>query len=147
MDNALYALDKKQCIDNNDSYFSNISIKIDYLNKILNIFGFKSLLDNETIVKSDNELEKKMINSGFLIKSSYSILMKTFNKRERAKEFDGKFETKKFIKICNCVLNEFGFTIFGKEMERTQKKYVRKRNYIYSIIESMENITEIINKY
>ena len=146
LDNALYALGKKQHDNTDDPRISNMDIKIDYLNTILNFFGFKNLLDDETIVKSDDDLKNKMKNSEFLIKANYSILMKTFNKRERANEIEGKFQTDKFIKICNCVLNEFGFKI---ENSFVNTKINRKscRKYSYFLRENMKNIINIIKKY
>ena len=101
LDNALCALGKKQYNDSDDPYFSNMGIKIEYLNKILNIFGFK----------------------GLLTKANYSRTMKTFGKQERAKDLEGTFEKDKFIKICNCIVNEFGFKI---QSERKHKKYNKK---------------------
>jgi hypothetical protein len=45
LDNALCALGKRTFNDSEDPYFRNMGNKIEYLNKILNVFGFGSLLD------------------------------------------------------------------------------------------------------
>lgn len=146
LDNALCALGKKQYNDSDDPYFSNMSIKIEHLNKILNIFGFKGLLDFETKVESNEELEKRMIASRLLTKANYSRMMKTFDKREQAKDIDGKFEVKKFMKLCNCIMNEFGFNISSLEKKRRNKKKFH-RDYLYYIKPQMINIEYIISSY
>ena len=139
LDNALCALGKKQY---NDDF---MGIKIEYLNNILNIFGFKGLLDFDTKVEFNKELEKKMIDSGLLTKVNYSRMMRTFGKQERANEMDGNFEKNKFMKLCNCIVNEFGMNINSKETKRKQIKKVRTRTYEYCINEELPNIYSILS--
>lgn len=146
LDNALCALGRKQYNDLDDPYFSNMSIKIGYLNKILNIFRFKGLLDFETKVESNEELEKRMIDSKLLIKANYSKMMKTFGKQEQKKDLEGKFEKDKFTKLCNCIMNEFGFKI---QSERKQKKCKKIQSWLYNyrINENMINMLNILDCY
>ena len=146
LDNALYALGKKHYDDSHDSCFSNIGLKLQYLNTILDIFGFKSLLDQDTVVESNNALDDKMENSKLMNKSYYSIMMKTFNKQEQAKDMNGKFKKNKFTKKCNCILNEFGFKVESNGIS-TKEKRKTKWIYQYKLAENMINIIEIINKY
>jgi len=144
LDHALYALGKKHYDE------THISLKIQYLNKILDVFGFKGLLDQDTVVESDNKpnsvLYNKMIDSELLNKSNYSVMMKLFNKSERAEKLNNKFEVKKFIKLCNCVLNEFGFKI---DSNRTFIKIKRITIWIYNykLYQNMIDILHIISKY
>ena len=146
LDNALYALGKKHFDDSLDPYFSNISLKIKYLNSILTVFGFHSLLDHDTVVQLDDALRNKMINSTLLDKSNYSILIKIFNKQEQSKSINGNFEIKNFIKLSNCVLNEFGFKIdSNKERIRINKN--RIWNIKYKLNVHMIDILNIIHKY
>ena len=145
LDNALCALGKKQYNDVYDHYFSNMGIKIEYLNKILNIFGFKGLLDFETRVEFNEELEKRMIASRLLTKANYSRMMKTFGKQEQATDLKGDFDLKKFIKLCNCITNEFGVNINSRETKRIQIKKKRVRNYEYNLMEALPNFLSIIN--
>ena len=150
LDHALYALGKKHYDDSHYPYFSNIGTKIKYLNIILDVFGFKSLLDQDTVVESDNKpnsiLYNKMINSKLLDKSNYSNIIKIFGKQEQSKKIDDKFEVNKFIKLCNCVLNEFGFKI-DSNRKSTKEKRKTIWNYQYKLFENMTNIISIINKY
>lgn len=146
LDNALCAIGKKQYNNSEDPYFSNMGIKIEYLNKILNIFGFRGVLDFETKVEFNKELEKRMIDSGLLIRTNYSIMMKTFNKQEKANDLEGIFKKDKYIKICNCVLNEFGFKIQSKFVSKRINKKL-KRIYTYYLEENMINIKKIIELY
>ena len=142
LDHALYALGKKHYDDSHDPYFSNIGTKIKYLNTILDVFGFKSLLDQDTVVESNKALDDKMENSKLMNKSYYSIMMKTFNKQDQAKDMNGKFKKDKFTKKCNSILNEFGFKV-----ESNRKKINSRWSYKYILVEHMINIISIISKY
>ena len=146
LDNALYALGKKHYDDSLDPYFSNIGIKIEYLNIILGVFGFRSLLDFDTVVELTDTLRKKMENSKLLDKINYPNIMKIFNKSIQSKDIGGKFEVCKFIKFSNCILNEFGFEINNNEKKTTrQKKSIRF--YSYFLMPHANDIINIINKY
>jgi len=150
LDHALYALGKKHYDDSHDPYFSNIGIKLQYLNKILDVFGFKSLLDQDTVVESDNKpnsiLYNKMVSSKLLNKSNYSTMMKFFNKSERAEKLNSKFEIKTFIKVCNCILNEFGFKIDGNR-KQNRINGTREWFYNYKLNQNINDILCIISKY
>lgn len=146
LDNALYALGKKHYDDSLDPYLSNIGMKIKYLNYILDIFGFKSLLDFDTVVESSDTLNNKMENSKLMDKVYYSKMMKVFNKQEQAKDMDGKFKKDKFTKKCNCILNEFGFKI-DSNRQSAKEKGKTIWNYQYYISEHMMNIISILYKY
>lgn len=146
LDNALYALGKKHYDDSSDPYFSNIGIKIKYLNDILEVFGFKSLMDFDTVVELTDTLRKKMNNSKLLDKANYSNILKIFNKQIQSRDVEGKFEVKKFIKFSNCILNEFGFAISNKE-KKTKKHGKDIRYYTYFLISHANDIINIILKY
>ena len=146
LDNALFALGKKHYDDSHDPYFSNIGLKLQYLNTILDIFGFKSLLDQDTVVDLDDALRAKMKNSKLLDKSNYSNIIKIFGKQEQSKKTNGKFEVKNFIKLCNCVLNEFGFKIDSDGKQNRINK-IRKWSYKYKLNVNMIDILSIISKY
>ena len=87
-----------------------------------------------------------MNNSKLLDKANYSYILKVFNKQVQSKDIEGKFEVKKFIKFCNCILNEFGFKI---DSSRTFFKRERTTVWVYkyNIVHNMIDIVHIINKY
>ena len=147
LDNALCALGKKSYDDTNDPYFKNIGNKIKYLNKFLNVFGFDSLLDNK-MVELDEILRTKMKNSGLLTNKNYSTMMKTFEKRERAKDCEN-FRESTFINITDSILNEFGFKIDNNIEKKRNKEIKNKfdRKYTYFLNESMPFLIDVINKY
>ena len=140
----LCALGKKPYDDTNDPYFKNMGNKIKYLNKFLTVFGFNSLLDNK-IVELDEHLRTKMRNSELLTTKNYSTMMKTFEKRERAKDCE-TFRESTFIKITDSILNEFGFEIKNK-IERKRCGKARVLFYFYELKEHMPFIIDVINKY
>jgi len=146
LDNALFALGKKHYDDSLDPYFSNIGLKIKYLNDILDVFGFKSLMDFNTVVELTDSLREKMKNSKLIDKANYSYILKVFNKQIQSKDLEGKFEVNKFIKFCNCILNEFGFKI-DSNSKQNRVNSIRKWSFMYYIIENLIDIVSIINKY
>ena len=141
----MYALGKKHYDDPLDPYFLNIGQKIKYLNTILEVFGFKSLLNQNIIVELDDTLRKKMENSKLLDKTNYSTMIKIFNKPEQSKNINGKFEIKNFIKLCNCILNEFGFKIDSNKKQFKINK-IHKWIIQYKLNINMIDIINIIDK-
>lgn len=144
LDNALCALGKKSFDDTSDPYFRNMGNKIKYLNKFLDVFGFDGLLDKKT-VELNEHLRGRMKNSGLLTKKNYSIMMKTFDKQERITNFENIKEST-FIKITNCILNEFGF-ILDNKIERKRIGNERPKFYFYMLNAYMPFILDIIDKY
>lgn len=142
VDNTLCALGKMDYGDD-----SNMDKKIGYLKKFLNVFSFDSLLDKKT-VELDETLRTKMRSSGLLIRQNYLTIMKTFEKQERANDCEN-FRESTFIKIANCILNEFGFKL-DNIIEKKRNKQIKNkfdRKYFYFLKESMPCIIEILDKY
>lgn len=85
LDYMLYALGRKTTRDLDDPLFKNMQNKVDYMEKILELFGFKDMLDFETKVELTNELRKKIMESEFTNYDYYKNLMMTFNKTIKKK--------------------------------------------------------------
>lgn len=134
LDNLLYALEKNSYDD------PKIKNKIEYLNKILDTFGFEDPLDFETVITSTDDLFKKFENSGIMEKNYYINMMKSFGKQIRCRNFD--FEMNKYILICNSVLSEFCIHISSKR-RKTKGIYY----YEYRLIQNLLYLKDIINKY
>lgn len=103
-------------------------------------------MDFDTVVELTDSLRKKMNNSKLIDKANYSYMMKLFSKSERAENLNGRFKVKTFVKVCNCILNEFGFKI---DSNRTQhkNKNIKYWTYYYSLCVNMINMLSILNKY
>ena len=140
LNNLLCAIGKKPFDDSEDPYFMNMNNKINYLNKILNTFGFEGPLDFKTVITSNEELFKKFENTKLTEQNNYLTMMKRFGKQIRCKNFD--FELDKYILICNCVLAEFCIHISSKR-RKTKGVYY----YEYGLTINVKHLEEIINKY
>ena len=80
LDNALIAMGKKLHRDSEDPYFSRINEKISYLNQVLEVYGFKNMLDFETVIERNSELVERMKSKNWFDKSSYGYIMQLFDK-------------------------------------------------------------------
>ena len=138
LDNLLYALEKKPYDD------PKIKNKIEYLNKILDTFGFKHPLDFETVITSNNDILDKFEKSKIIEKNNYIDMMKIFGKRLLSKS--DKYDLKKFMKICNCILNEFCVNIYQKRIRKTTDKE-KICYYEYRLIQNQLYLLNIIEKY
>lgn len=134
--NLLCAIGKKSFDDSEDPYFINMTNKIHYLNKIINTFGFKSPIDFKTTIISNSDEKFKKSD----IIKNYNDIMKTFGKKLRCKNTE--FDMKKFILICNNVLNEFCIRILSKRRKTNSIYY-----YEYMLIQNQLYLKEIIAKY
>ena len=143
LNNLLCAINKKS-FDLNDPYFINMNNKINYLNKILDTFGFKNPLDFKSTITTDYKLLKKFEDSKIIETENYRKMMMTFNKRILSK--DDRYDLKKFIKICNCILNEFCIVLCQNRMRRTE--YGQKTCcYEYKLTENIKYLKQIIENY
>ena len=143
LNNLLCAIGKKSYNDSKDPYFINMENKIQYLNKILNIFGFKSPLNFEIVITSNDDLLKEFENSKIIEKNNYITMMEAFGKRILS--YSDKYDLKKFLKICNSILNEFCVNIDQKKIIKTtdkQKIYC----YEYKLKEHFQYLKLIIEK-
>lgn len=141
LDNAMYAMGKKEINNTNDVYLNNIKQQIKYLNIILKIFGFNHLFDTETIIERDNQIEKKMENSKLLEWENYQKIMTFFGKKSKKKENSG-FNYSSFVKLSDIILNNFGMTLECiKKLirESGQRKYVTK----YKLTEQRKGIKTV----
>ena len=139
LDNVAYALGKKKIKDD------NIRQKIDYLNKILKVYGFTGVFDFETVVEKDDKMETRMKDSKILEGGEYDKLMACFGKRPYKEKGQSKFSVNGFVIVSDAILNEFGVGI------KTTKKHVminKQRMYKtkYKILEIYKHIQQFIKK-
>ena len=142
--NALYAVGKKRIDDNEDPYFRKNEQKMKYLTMILDLFGFKHLFDFETKCISDEEHYKKLEESDMNDYETYKNIMTTFDKR-MLKE-DNEFGRNKIIKMCKCVLNEYGVDLEINCIKKRQDTDFL-RIYEYKLCCNMTFLIETLDKY
>ena len=115
--------------------------KIDYLNKILRVYGFAGIFDFETVVEKDEKMETRMRESRLLEGVEYDKLMMCFVKKKQMKIIN-KFTLSKFIMISNMILNDFGV---GIKSSRKQKQNNNNRVYVikYKLIITKRGVNQI----
>jgi hypothetical protein len=146
LSNALYAMNKKPLKNIEDVYFNKIEKRLEHLKQLLDIFGFKNIFDFDTVVKKDDELEKKMKNSKMIEYNNYKKIMNDFNKKIRIEDSEDKFALNKFIMLADSILYDFGIRL---ESIKKQIRIGHKRPYIfeYKLIEDKQNIKSIVDRY
>ena len=119
LDNVLYAIGKKKIKDGQDPYLDNVRKKINYLNTVLKVYGFSSMLDFDTTVQKDEQMENRMRKTKFHEHEEYEKLMMCFEKRMRRQKFRKTFSTNQFTKLAELILNDFAV---GIKWTRNQKR-------------------------
>ena len=147
LNNLLCAIGKKPFDDSEDPYFMNMNNKINYLNKILDTFGFKGPMDFEIVITSNDELFKKFEESRIIETESYKKMMNIFGKRVKNAKND--FDLNIFIRVCNSILNEFCIEIQSKKCKKTlnYKEKLFSYYYKYKLIHCYKYLDTILCKY
>ena len=144
--NALYALGKKPIKDSDDVYFNKTKQRLEYLKKILNIYGFRDIQDFDKVVKKDDELVKRMKDSKMIEYKNYKQILNDFDKRLYKDEKENRFSLDRFTIFVNCILNEYGV-----QLKRTKKQIrqnnTRTREYTYKLREDIKNICLYISRF
>ena len=90
-------------ISSNDIERTNkMKKRLMYLSELLKVFGFKGINDFNTTIERDDNLVKRMENSGFMKYTKYKDVMEAFGKRMR-KEINNT--TTDLRSILNCEIN------------------------------------------
>ena len=143
LDNVAYALGKKKINDIQDPYLNNMKQKVDYLNKILKVYGFKNLFDFDSVVEKDENMEGRMKQSKLLESPNYEILMKCFGKRMYKEKGASMFSIKGFTILSDAILNEFGVGIkpTKKRKRDGDRLFYRIK---YGLVEIRNGLTALI---
>ena len=144
--NALYALGKKPIKDPEDVYFNKTKQRLEHLRKILDIYGFRDILDFDKIVKKDDELIKRMKDSEIIIYKNYKAILSDFNKKMYKDEGENRFSLDRFTKFVNCILNEYGVRI-NTTIKQIKKNKIVTKTRTYSLFENIKQIYCYINRY
>jgi len=159
LENALYALKIDECINNNKK--GKMDKKLPYMTKIMEIFGFKDIMDRESKIKCTEEILKKMESTGYLEHGKHDEILRLFNKQIKSKTktpanndknkgcaeiCDKPICQKNYTKIFNVILSNYGI-----KLENTRKSIMKKGitrwEYVYYLSENITGITNIINRY
>jgi hypothetical protein len=142
LNNALYSLNLKQIPDGEADEKGRIKNKLKYLQQILDIYGFSSIIDMKRVIILNDEIRQKMEDSK-LMTDNYNELMSAYKKRMRSDA--NKFDIKKFTPLANSILNEYGVKITSKK-DQKQVNYVRKNTQIYKLEEENKGLLVIIKR-
>lgn len=119
--------------------------KIDYLNKILKVYGFKNIFDFNTIVEKDEAMEKRFTDSSLLIYDNYIKMMQFFEKKIQKEDTKNLDRGDKITKLANAVLNEFGISIISIYNRPTiNGKQIRQ--YKFHLSEAKQKLKYTIEK-
>lgn len=125
---------------------NNVKERCEYVDRILKIYGFKDLLDYDTIIKDDEELTKKIKDSKILDERDNirKLLEKTLYNYTECKPHEKL--TIKLNKIANMIFNNFGINIISSySRPRINGKQVRL--YEYKLENGKHNAKEFILRY
>lgn len=121
IDNVLYYLDIGE--ENNET----MDKRTVYINKFVQIYGFKNLFDFKTFVIKDTEMEQRMNDSELLKQDKYVELMKCFGKRCYKKNTN-VFSVGAFIILSSAIFGEYGIKLI---CNRHNVKKNRKVTWIH----------------
>jgi hypothetical protein len=118
------------------------------LKQLLDIFGFKNIFDFDTVVKKDDELEKKMKDSKMIEYNNYKKIMNDFNKKIQKGNDEDKdqFALNKFILLVDAILHDFGVRLESIE-RRIRVGHKRPRLFEYKLTENKQSIKSIVDRY
>ena len=159
LENALYALKIEEGIPDNKK--GKMAKKLPYMTKIMEIFGFKDIMDRESKIKCTEEILKRMESTGYLEHEKHDEILRLFNKQIKSKTknpdnndknkgcteiCDKSFCQKNYTKIFNVILSNYGI-----KLENTRKSIMKKGitrwEYVYYLSENISGITNIIKRY
>ena len=144
--NALYALGKKPIKDPNDVYFNKTKQRLEHLRTILNIYGFRDILDFDKVVNKDDELVKRMKDSKLTDYENYKQILNDFDKRLQRDDKKSTFSLDRFTKFVNCVFNEYGIRVNTKIKQIKKNKIVTKL-YMYNLNEDVKYLNVYVLRY
>ena len=122
-------------------YYTTNNEKNKYIQSIINVFGFKSIIDFETQIEITDEIRNR-INNLDIIKNynEYKKMMNIFKKQIRKNEKNCSLNNA--IKLFNCILNDYGIKLIGK------RKHTRSIDtYIYHININIKYLDVILKNY
>ena len=125
--NILYVFGKKK----SDIYdpLNKDEQKKEYLMMILDVFGFKSMVDFESKIELTPEVRERIKNLSIVqYYNEYKKMMGIFKKQIRKSENNDIFDLNKVMKTFNCILGDYGIIIASK-----QKRIRQKQNRFYKI--------------
>jgi len=143
LDNVMYAMGKKK-IKKNDPYLNTMKQKIEYVKKILTVYGFDNLFDFETVAEKDGEMEQRMKDSKLLDWDTYTKMMNCFGKRMYRNKEKNTFSVSSFVILSNSIFYEFGVGIISTK-KRIRKNGTLAYKFLYSLTVNRSGLKNLIS--
>lgn len=139
VDNVLYYLDIGS--ENNEI----MDKRVECVNQLVNIYGFKNLFDFKTTVTKNKEMEQRMKSSELLEWGNYEELMKCFGKRMHRNKKDNCFSVSAFIMLSCAMFGEYGIDLVS---DRHRKRKGHKLFWIntYKLMWDKTGIGKMVKK-
>lgn len=112
--------DKEYVIDNILCYAKKTNLglasetmikRIEYIDALVEIYGFRSLFDFENVVTKDIGMEKRMESSKFFEWDTYKLIMACYGKRICRSNKNCIFSVSAFVILSKAILGDFGVNL------------------------------------
>ncbi len=145
LDNILYYTGKLKVDPDDDQYLNTMKQRKTYIDRLVGVYGFKSLFDFDTNVVKDTEMEKRMRDSKFLEWDTYKAVMMCFNKRMTVTKEDNRFSVSAFVILTDSLCMEYGVKLCCHK-QRIKKNGELKWIYNYQLLMERIGIKHLLIK-